>query len=130
MTLADLIARVEGLTGPDREVDAEIDMLVNAWALLRTGTHADTGETFTLPTVPRYTASIEAVSALIERELPGWMRSIMTGHGKTVAHVRDKSVICEDKIEGSGYSSLEACALLSAFLRALDAIAQRNGGKT
>lgn len=66
--LAALIERLEKLTCPDREVDD----LIGA-AVFRTepvgpfspGSKVD-------KRLPRYTASLDAVIALVERELPGW----------------------------------------------------------
>lgn len=61
--LMGLIAKLEALDGPSREVDAEIDRLLNAW----TGPVLST----VLPGVPPVTASIDAAVALCERALPG-----------------------------------------------------------
>lgn len=73
--LAELIARVEGLKGPDREVDAHVAVAIYGGARIDDGGKYP-GWWFTDLTehlkAPRYTASIDAVVALIERELPGW----------------------------------------------------------
>jgi hypothetical protein len=54
----DIIARLEGLTGPDRKVDAAIHEAINPplGARLRQG-H-----------IPSYTASLDAAIALVERQ--------------------------------------------------------------
>ena len=59
-TLTSLRERVEKATGPDREIDVEIFFELD-W----------TGQG-DARTAPEYTSSIDAVVALIERELPGW----------------------------------------------------------
>jgi hypothetical protein len=59
MTKVDLLARLEALTGPDRQVDADIHthlMLPGAM----------------IAQFPRYTGSLEAAVALVEQMLPGW----------------------------------------------------------
>lgn len=139
--LADLIARVKGLTGPDREVDKLVEDTLwpnthflpfnpnpNDW-LVEIG--EKWVETVRYPRgvmtnkdryVSRYTASIDAVVALIERELPGWAWSL---HSWAVA------AICEEwkpakhtpfeKWKPEPKAATPALALLLAFLRALEA---------
>lgn len=156
MTLADLIARVEGLTGPSAEVDAEVAVLCDRYRLKQskaTGKWAVFAAPFepgkwasasgcssrddairslsSFLSLPRYTASIDAVVALIERELPGY------GHGYLPLFYKEKPFAGVIGADGASIDLLTATivggetpalALLSTFLRALDAIA--NGGKT
>lgn len=88
--LADLIARVEGLKGPDRNVDAAVECAVVGLRKTSYATNPRLAKQSGRVTVdypppgwknrwthgtyhaPRYTASLDAVVALIERELPGW----------------------------------------------------------
>ena len=91
--LAGLLERLEAATGPDREIDAAMHV-----ALVKPEQYADDLRYFRLPTpsmdymemcapgtywlkqrsgaslhtAPLYTASIDAIVALIERVLPGW----------------------------------------------------------
>lgn len=154
--LADLIARVEGLKGPDRNVDAEIvahlrilephhpEWLRTNFAVWRarpdgrveTVRDDGTGDVHWEPKL-RLTASLDAVVALIDRELPGWAWSL---HSWAVA------AICEDwdddyapsyqsfgnkwkpakhtpfeKWKPEPKAATPALALLLAFLRALEA---------
>lgn len=131
MTLADLIARVEGLTEPSREVDAWVGYFTDlfeddlSWKdkIDRFGIeHAVSAATnynnVWRTALPPYTASIDAVVALIERELP---------EADWTAYKDGNGAVHGVLVWGCATPAL---ALLSAFLRALDAIAQRNGGKT
>lgn len=83
--MTDLITRLSKLEGPDREVDAEIWLLLtpgatrkklevksatNQWAPYIIDETRD--ETNRLITVPAYTASVDAAITLAERMLPGW----------------------------------------------------------
>lgn len=149
--LSDLIARVEGLKGPDRETDKLVEDTLwpninflpfnpnpNDW-LVKIG--EKWVETVRYPRgvmtnkdryVSRYTASIDAVVALIERELPGWMWSLSgdTGEYDACLSTEDGRFLISEDIERYGEGPNGAIALLLGALRALDAIAQRNGGKT
>jgi hypothetical protein len=123
--LSELIAKLEALVEPDRALDEALLILeVPRMADILPHWTAEQRENL----VPRYTASLDATVALIERALPGWMVSIMIGLGTTVAHVRDKSIICEDKIEGSGYHNTPAVALLIAALKAIALLRAKETG--
>lgn len=73
MTLPALIEKLRGLKGPDREVDAMIAGIFTSvddprYAAFESGRdYPDT-----------YTASLDAVVDLIERELPGWAWKVGT----------------------------------------------------
>lgn len=58
----ELVDRVRGLTGPDREVDRAIERFEHGPDVI--------------PFTPKYTSSIDAALALAERVLPGWLVSI------------------------------------------------------
>lgn len=120
MDIAELIARVESTTGPDRELDLdlgtsldglttrrEFGMAGNWWTRVMCG-----GTTAELPA---YTGSIDATVALIEKQLPGWMRAYgnINEHGHHWACLTDPDWPCLD-YEASGPT--EPLALLLAFL--------------
>lgn len=134
--MTDLIATLEGLTEPSREVDA----LILAWSenrsvryedgnLLAKSKHApydecvlgwiDPGKhdrNFTPQSEkqPRFTASLDAAIALVERVLPGW--DYIIGHtngGLTIyAQVGSREMY---------FGATPAIALCIALLRALEA---------
>jgi len=141
--IAELIKRVEGLTGPDRETDARV------WCLLNPGTvYKDHFEAYGRPrqtqvqyTEPPkrtrlvtgghrphaddWTASIDAVVALIERVLPGWR--IEARIGQWPPHEPRRTVLWNNdtKQQSSvfGYSAdapTPALALLLALLRSME----------
>ncbi len=104
---SDLIAKLEALDGPSREVDGEIATDVDGFDHL----------------VPKYTASLDATVALVERALPGssW-EARRTGFGNGQASVwypmeqpRPGTTIRAD------HKSSPAIALLIAALKALEA---------
>jgi len=133
----DLIAMLEALTGPDREVDARI------WCLfagvkykghfLAYGDPTRTQVEFTLPPkrtrcvtsdakgyphkhAAHVTASLDAAVALCERVLPGYLWSLSIHEtGTAIAHV-------DTDWEGSfpRYHAIPAIALLIATLKAID----------
>ena len=95
--LSALIARVEAATGPDREIDWEVHCLGGMEGAGSYGRH------------PAYTASVDAVLALIERKLPdeAWL-------------LLDR-VLYSRKIEVFDTTQQKlALALLAATLRALN----------
>lgn len=135
MSLADLIAEVEKLTGPSREVDARTaemfdlprchlpdcypDLFVRIIARVKAGGDDKTD-------IPAYTASIDAVVALIERELHPEhpcmtvsLRGVYSGADKWW-----KAEITWPSYERHGRGTSEAGALLAAFLRAIEARAR------
>lgn len=89
--IADLIDRMEKLEGPDREVDADLDVALfggeTVWkqanytmesypASRRLSKYHVGG--FANEHVPIYTASLDAAAALVERVLPGWWWKVGT----------------------------------------------------
>lgn len=72
-----LLARVRAATGPDRKLDLDIGMAlagfpgaIGAAATISTRDGGLSWQTTDGP--PRYTASLDAVVALIESRMPGW----------------------------------------------------------
>ena len=119
---ADIIARLEKAEGPDREIDGFI-ALVEGWTFEkmegdRSPYWRKPGVTdyFMRSDLPRYTASIDAAIALVERILPD--PAILLGYGqdaltKPWARI---SVSC-----GSSHGATLPLAILRALFRALDA---------
>jgi hypothetical protein len=121
--LAELIARVEGLKGPDRDVDLAIASAIVPDVIVMRQRDDDTGaDPYTYWC---YTASIDAVVALIERELPGW--DIVTQSRDNIGSV----ALAEPKDGKSWGECIKATsspldrpmplAYCLAFLRALEA---------
>lgn len=118
MTIAELLERVEGATGPDRELDAAL------CATLRFGgdercvrypkTWTRVGQI--RDWVPVYSASLDAALALVERVLPGWTWE----GGRDPAKASWAYLYA--KIDGPTFSAsapTAALALLAALLRSL-----------
>ena len=105
--MADLIAlaeRVEELASPDRLIDYEVHRAFGVQGVGAYGAH------------PAYTASLDAVVALIEKELPGWGWSVTSRRpGVSYACVTEPEAVVETV---RGEASSHALALLAAFLRA------------
>ena len=90
--IGELLARVEAAAGPDRELDSSIALLCG-WT--HEVNHAEDYECWRNPDgkacyLPRYTASIDAALALVERVLPGWMWRVAT------CSVSDDAWVCPD----------------------------------
>lgn len=133
MSLASLIAEVEKLTGPNYEIERRVTEVTGYPNVYRQPDG-------TIPhnaTFPAFTASLDAVVALIERELPGWKWHI---------HNYPAAMICRDwndddapvfrsardgwkparhtsfeRWEPEPKAATHAIALLLAFLRAIEA---------
>lgn len=133
MTLSTLIAKVEALTGPSREVDARVCIAIQYGGVnsegatnVRTDEDWDGDLLFEIGAVeccnpiPPLSASIDAVVALIERELPGAEFDLTNLYGVASATLPlnggDQSYET-----GRNECGILACALLAAFLRALEA---------
>lgn len=131
----DLLARVEGASGPDRELDVDLAVTLLDWCRHETKTYSgyqdDTGFTCDAcgadswgncsasgqrlhDAAPKFTASIDAALALMECVLPGaqWSRS---QHGAVRLWVGPHS----EHFLGQGFSNFPALAILAATLRAL-----------
>jgi len=128
--LADLRARVEAATGADRVLDWQVGAATGhssfdhdsaLWPPFREGSRAEKA-------VPAYTASLDAVLALVGEKLPGW-------HVNELHQRPDEPLWWADllvrEIEGppgdeptwraNAHAATPALALLSALLAALDA---------
>lgn len=104
--LKELLARVEGASGPDREISRDLHWLfigpmTDGWP-------------------PPYTYSIDAALALVERVLPGWGFKCEAGLGYgisvTIGHVGPNKLY--DRPEGWGEGSTLPLAILAALLNA------------
>jgi hypothetical protein len=144
-TIAELIERVEKATGPSLELDALVEAYLHGGRAAHTFTedtpgarlrrsygpdtvfsHADPehngGHVLTrhVRKAPPVSFSLDSVVALVEKQLPGWMFTLLVhqGFSKAVANLRDKSILDPEKREYHGYHNSPACALLLAFLKA------------
>ncbi len=121
--LAALIERVERLEGPDREVDLQIGAF---WPEPRPFDLSLLQMRGKKPTVPRFTASLEAALTFVEKVLPAaqWTVSNNKHHHAgafaeiVLPHPRGRDGYC-------GISKTRAIALVLAALRALQE--QSNG---
>lgn len=84
-TIPAIIEKLRGLNGPDREVDAEIATAAAGYAYEKRGNdrkawfYAPDGRRYQLYSydsecLPRFTGSLDAVTALIERDGYQWLR--------------------------------------------------------
>lgn len=89
MTHADIIARLEAATGPDKELAVDIYQELDICSYI-----PDEGDP---------TASLDACLALIERVLPGWAFALL------------RKAIRQCVVHGLGISELPRLALLALF---------------
>jgi hypothetical protein len=125
--LSELIARVEGATGPDRELDTLIEVAARwieagrvglapehraKWRGSRSGYVSDGFSTYA---AERYTSSLDAALALCERVLPGWTARLW------ISERRSACVLTDDLgSDGETYAAPTApLAVILAVLRAL-----------
>ena len=137
-----LIDKLRAADGPDRELDAEIALLLTKpdgesayWSMPpREGPEAcapgtlwrkNRGFRSILEDAPLYTASIDAALALVADKLPGWKWSInRLDYGHT-AFVRPPlktqgDLEMQDMGEGGAHQTSPAIAILIALLSALE----------
>jgi len=147
MSLADLIERVEGATGPDREADCELWALHHGLTLEWQGTTLVAGEEGVVGwidpgrlarnfytnraktgpgSIPAYTASIDAALALCERVLPeawpGFQRNRVTDPARAWSawlEIFPEGVNFPDTYDFN--APTPALALILAMLKALQA---------
>jgi hypothetical protein len=122
-----LAARCEAATGADREIDGAI-ALAFGWTLQKMRGDAKPywrkpGETkfYTreLSGPPAYTSSIDDITALIQRELPGWdwqVASKREDRDGCPAHVHG---VFDRELLREGCAATPALALCAAFCRAM-----------
>jgi hypothetical protein len=126
VTLADLIARLEGARGPDRDLDFALHRLDMGEWLDREG-YSRNGDGYfsTSAKYPRvagpehFTGSLDAALALVERKLPGWgiyMRSDRDGCGAGLTYPKHNLVT-----PGHVETKTLPLAVCLALLRALQA---------
>lgn len=147
--IEELIARVEGASGPDQEIDAAIACIF-APSYRELLPHWSPEQRQMM--IPAYTSSLDAIVALIEEKLPGWMWRVAT------CSVSDDAWVAPDfnhpelgdhylqylsPADGSDPTEwwLEvtdvdrrppgqpALALCAAFLKALGALQQKEAGR-
>lgn len=163
--LADLLASVEAASGPDRELDGRIGCWAEGYTYIAMAdgkrTWADYGDASTVGarsipaagfvifepaagtvkrqafTPSRYTASLDAALALVNRVLPGWTTDVHTADASAETYPIRKAILiyddgscevtisyCHPKIElrdiGEGYHESGApLAVCAALLKAL-----------
>lgn len=150
--LADLLARVEAATAPDRELDARLHVALHphehgmihpgrpdgsrgsshgplsgmdwdAWSRLAKHRGSDLGMVANHGLWPDYTASLNAALTLVERALPGWDYRVERDEGVHKAGVWRSGTYFGGY--GTESAPTPALALLAALLRAL--IAKESG---
>jgi hypothetical protein len=121
MTYSEILARLETATGPDREIDARIAYAVD-WTVggvpFRKICEEIDGEMYWCGDLPPYTASLDAVVALIESELPGWWWQVRSLAGGKFTAAAAESPRPERQGKGS-FGLTPPLALLTAAVRAL-----------
>lgn len=133
---ANLLSRLQGLTAPDREVDADIFQLLGGseWdkAYIRAQEPCGCPHDLAVSTArerysPAYTASLDAAVALCERVLPGWFwragrTSLFPNGWAYISRTHPSHCDREDEASCSdGRAATPAIALLIAILTALEA---------
>lgn len=120
--------RVAALTGPDRKVDAALERGFGLGIFAPIPDDAELGDIPHGPgygsAIPRYTASLDAAIALVERVLPGWARGFEEGPLTCMAFVDPSDY--ETRFGSAAYvekGPTPAIAMLLALLAAL------SGGK-
>jgi hypothetical protein len=135
---ANLLSRLQGLTAPDREVDARIAVAVGDVIMRHSDAHgyaffhapivkgdraflsncqdgeADAFESLGRIGVKRYTASLDAAIALCERVLPGYDWVVAHTNGGLTIHAQ----VGQNEMV---FGETPAIALLIAILTALEA---------
>lgn len=139
-TLQELLRRVEGAAGADRELDEQIAIRVAGLTPTIWLGHELTGDLRQVPAIfPKYTASLDAATDLAKRVLPTIPRSGPYGPWEWEVHGpnRNDAGSCRAKLKwpqteagahiwtlGPAYGKTPALALIAALLSAL--IAQAN----
>lgn len=117
-TLSDLLERVRGATGPSRELDADLYRALG-YEVRQSGdgfwTWSQSGGS-DLRILPKFTASLDAALALVERVLPGWEWSVGSDQGCAIATVWTPHAGVDDLDVGGPTPAL---AILAALLSAL-----------
>jgi hypothetical protein len=117
MSLASLIAEVEKLTGPNYEIERRVTEVTGYPNVYRQPDG-------TIPhnaTFPAFTASLDAVVALIEREGLEWLRKSPDAMTVYAPLTDEQEARKEWAVHFSAAGATPAIALLAAALRALEA---------
>lgn len=138
---SELLSRIEQASGPDREIDADIDVLLfggetvwkqanytmEMYPASRRASKSHIGG-FANEHVPLYTASLDATVALVERMLPGWtIASIGQDDAKGWHAELRKGFRTSYSTVQLGGATTPSLALLTALFRALEAKETGNG---
>ncbi len=124
-SISALISRVRAASGPDREIDGAIMKAVDPenWknarhrAALPSGAPPKTVDRDALRYAPSYTASLDAVVALIEKRLPDGLWDV-NGYGAAIVY--PKWITGDVDTKYAETASSPALALLLAFLTAVE----------
>jgi hypothetical protein len=121
--LRELLARVQAATGPDRGIDVDVLTSIDGWRHIDGSMFYGPGEAVAhlcdgwfdpeVQELPFVTASLDAVTALIERVLLDASWDVY----KVPSGLADASVYSPDEHAAQGHTP--ALALLAAFLSAL-----------
>lgn len=131
--LQSLIERLEGASGPDREIDAAI--AIWRYPALAAWPRSDRGgwlspEWGLITPPPDYTDSVDAALALTERVLPGCRVMIERGfNDEGWAMVQASPIAPRGMTEGST-PAIAACLALLKAVQAQETLGQRNDGAT
>jgi len=119
MGRVEIIERLEKLAGPSREMDAAIAKAFGEPHGYREDVHLESRSyTVIEEQAKRYTASLDAAIALVERCLPGWDWKVQTWDDQFAADLEPHET-SETGFLATG--TTPAIALLIALLRALEA---------
>lgn len=127
--LTDLITRLEGATGPDREIDAEIAVALSddpdAWVVNPSPQRVFSGVPgcwtdgpHKIHLAPEYTASLDAALSLVAEKLPGsmWRIGFDPDDGSMKAEFVTAAPECRRVVANHDTPALAVCL---ALLRAL-----------
>ena len=113
----ELIARLEALSGPDREVDRHVAVAVGLAKRLSgiAAVEWRPGNTYSVP--PAYTASIDAAVALAISKLDSGSVDIEVAYRSVGGRAHGRAEICGPAVYGEGRAANPAIALCIALLR-------------
>jgi hypothetical protein len=116
--LSTLIARVEAGSGADRDLSFAVYKALGERVAKRAGVFAfQVFEGGLWRTMPDLTTDLNAVIALVEARLPGWVYQITTYLGDGASATLDEWNVYDTE-QSEAYAPTPARALLAALLRA------------